>query len=163
MLVSGVVAGVALGALVGRSWKPLLEANVRFLPLLLGSLVFRAVAPFADGFAYALYVLALAGTSLAAFANVALRGAALVAVGGLLNLAVVIVNTGMPVDPAAVELAGARMPTDALHVQMVDSSVLAPLGDVIPVGIVRSVYSFGDILIAAGGFLVPFVLLSRNR
>jgi hypothetical protein len=163
MLVSGVVVGLALGALIGRSWKPLLDANVRFLPVLLGSLVVRAIAPFADGFAYPLYVAALAGTVFAASANLALRGALLVALGGLLNLAVVIANGGMPVDPAAVALAGTRMPTDALHVQMVDSSVLAPLGDVIPVGIVRNVYSVGDILIAAGGFVVPFMLLSRKR
>jgi hypothetical protein len=55
------------------------------------------------------------------------------------------------------------MPTDALHVQTRDSSVLVPLSDVIPVGIVRNVYSVGDFLIAAGGFVVPFMLLSRKR
>jgi len=41
-----------------------------------------------------------------------------------------------------------------------DSGTRLPLlGDIVPVGVVRSVYSVGDFLIALGGFLIPFMWL----
>jgi hypothetical protein len=162
MLVSGVVLGVIAGLAVRRSWRPLAAVQIRWLPLLLGGLLARAAAPFASSIAVPLYVFALAGTAAGAAANVRLTGAALVALGGALNLAVVLLNHGMPVDAGAVAAAGASMPTDALHVAMTDASLLWPLADVIPVPVARAVYSAGDFCIALGGFLVPFVLLIRR-
>ena len=106
--------------------------------------------------------MALAGTAVAAAANYKLIGALFVAFGGSLNLAVVLLNRGMPVDVAALAVAGVQMPRDALHVVLDASMRLAPLADVIPVPLVRSVYSVGDVLIAVGGFLVPFAILARK-
>jgi len=162
MLASGVVLGVALGAFVGRSWRPLLDADIKLIPVLVGSLVLRVIAPLAAAAAYPLYLSALALTAAAAVANVRLKGAIFVATGGVLNLLVVLANGGMPVDPAAVAAAGTRMPSDPLHVALTDASLLRPLADVIPLGIVHNVYSVGDFFIGAGGFLVPFMLLSRK-
>jgi hypothetical protein len=85
-----------------------------------------------------------------------------VALGGVLNLAVVLLNHGMPVDPGALAAASASMPTDALHVTVTGATVLVSLADVIPVSLAHAVYSVGDVCIALGGFLVPFVLLIRR-
>src|SRR5438309_981408 len=156
MLASGVILGVVAGLAVRRSWRPLTTARIQWLPLLLGALVVRAVAPFVPVVAFPLYVLALAGTAVGAAANLRLTGAALVAFGGALNLAVVLLNHGMPVDAGAVAAAAGSMPTDALHVTLTDATVVKPLADVIAVPIAHAVYSVGDVCIALGGFLVPF-------
>lgn len=162
MLASGVLLGLIAGLAFGRSWRPLAAVEIRWFPVVIASLVARVVAAFAGPIGFPLYVLALAGTAASAAANVRLRGAVLVAIGGALNLAVVLLNHGMPVDLGAVASVGASMPTDALHVVASDSTILRPLADVIAVGIARAVYSIGDVLIACGGFLVPFVLLIRR-
>jgi hypothetical protein len=162
MLASGVVLGLIAGLAVGRSWRPLAATRIRWFPLLVASLVARAVAPFIPAIAFPLYVFALAGSAGTAAANFRLTGALLVAVGGALNLAVVVLNHGMPVDSGAVMVAAASMPTDALHVAVTDATVLTPLADVIPLPIAHAVYSVGDFCIALGGFLVPFVLLIRR-
>lgn len=162
MLVSGLVLGIAAGLAVRRSWRPFFQARIRWLPLLFGSLLIRGVASFLGEAGYPLYLAALAGTAVAAAANYRLVGAMFVAFGGCLNLAVVALNRGMPVDPGALAIVGGEMPRDALHVVLDASTRLAFLADTIPVGVVRSVYSVGDIFIAIGGFLVPFAILLRR-
>lgn len=162
MLASGAILGVIAGLVVGRNWRPLAAAHVLWLPLLVAGLFGRAVAPFVPGLAFVLYVFALASTVAVAVANVRLTGALLIAIGGGLNLAVVLLNGGMPVDPAAALAAGAAIASDALHVPLTESTQLKALADVIAVPIFRAVYSVGDLFIAAGGFVVPFVLLTRR-
>ena len=162
MLASGTILGVVAGFAVGRSWRPLATVQIRWFPLLIAGLLARGAAPLVPAVAFPLYVFALATTAVSASANVRLTGAALVAFGGALNLAVVLLNHGMPVDAAAVAAAAASMPTDALHVTVTGATLLSPLADVIPVSIVHAVYSVGDVCIALGGFLVPFVLLIRR-
>jgi hypothetical protein len=162
MLASGVILGLVLGLAVGRTWRPLAAVQIRWLPLVIAGLVARAIAAFATPLAFPLYVFALAGTAAGAAANIRLSGAVLIAIGGALNLTVVVLNQGMPIDPGALAVASASMPTDALHVGVTNSTVLVGLADVIPVPFARAVYSVGDFFIAAGGFLVPFVLLIRR-
>lgn len=162
MLASGAILGVVAGLAVGRSWRPLAEVQIRWFPLLIAGLLARAAAPLIPTVAFPLYVFALAATAVSASANVRLTGAALVAFGGALNLAVVLLNHGMPVDAGAVAAAAASMPTDALHVTVTSATLLTALADVIPVSVAHAVYSVGDVCIALGGFLVPFVLLIRR-
>lgn len=162
MLASAALLGVAVGLAIGRSWRPLLAVQIRWLPLLIAGLVARALAPFVPAIAFPLYLFALGSTAVGAAVNARLAGAVLVAFGGALNLAVVLANHGMPVDPGAVASAGASFPSDALHVVLTDATALKPLGDVIPVSLAHAVYSVGDFCIALGGFLVPFVLLIRR-
>jgi hypothetical protein len=162
MLASGALLGVIAGLVVGRTWRPLAAVQIRWFPLLIGALLARGVASFIPAVAFPLYVFALAGTAVAAAANLRLAGAVLVAFGGALNLAVVLLNHGMPVDAGAVVAAAASMPTDALHVAVTDATRLTALADVIPVSMAHAVYSAGDVCIAVGGFLVPFVLLIRR-
>ena len=162
MLASAVALGLAAGLVIRRDWRPLLHAQIRWLPLLIASLVTRVVASLIGDAGYAIYVGALTATTVAAAVNYRLPGAMLIAFGGALNLIVVLLNGGMPVDPIAVSGVGTQMPRDALHVALHANTRLPALADVIPVAIARSVYSIGDILIAAGGFLVPFSISIRR-
>ena len=162
MLASGVILGVVAGLAIGRHWTRLTTVRIRWLPVLIAALLVRAAAPFLPVIAFPLYVFALAGTTAGAIANARMSGALLVAIGGGLNLVVVLANHGMPVDVGAVAVAASSMPTDALHVVLTEATVLKPLADVIPVPLAHSVYSVGDFCIALGGFIVPFVLLIRR-
>ncbi len=162
MLASGAILGLIAGLALGRTWRPLVAVRIRWLPLLLAGLLVRGIAPLIPGIGLVLYVFALASTAVVAGANYRIFGALLIAIGGALNLVVVVVNGGMPVDPGAVAAAGASMPTDALHVLLVDSTRLKELADVIAFPLAHSVYSIGDFSIAIGAFLVPFVLLLRR-
>jgi hypothetical protein len=162
MLASSVVLGVVVGLAIGRSWRPLAAVQVKWLPLLIAGLVARGLASLDTPIAFPLYVFALGGTAVSAAANVRLAGAVFVAIGSALNLAVVLLNHGMPVDASAIAAASASMPTDALHVSVTSATVLRVLADIIPVPIAGAVYSAGDFCIALGGFLVPFVLLIRR-
>jgi hypothetical protein len=162
MLVSALALGIIAGLSFGKSWRPLLDLRVRLLPLLLGALVLRVVAPFLGALGFPLDVVAIACIVVAAASNPNLVGALFVGAGALLNLIVVVANGGMPVDATAVAAAGIPMPSDALHVPLSAASNLAPLADVIPVALFRNVYSVGDFLIAAGAFLVPLMVLTRR-
>ena len=105
------------------------------------------------------YILGFLGIGIVATRNWRHAGAALIALGTLLNLVVVLANLGMPYDLSTVVLVAAPIPHDGLHIAISSATRLGFLADVIPVGLVHSVYSIGDFLIAFGGFLIPFVLL----
>jgi uncharacterized protein DUF5317 len=161
MLLSGVVAGLALGIAVGRDWRRLERLHIRWLPILVLALVARAAAPVVP-LALGLYLAGIALTAVFAGANWRLPGAVLIALGSLLNLSVIALNGAMPVDVELLQLAGGEPPEDALHEALSDESVLAVLADIIIVPVVRAAYSIGDVFIAIGGFLVPFVTLTRR-
>lgn len=161
MLLSGVIAGLTFGIAVGRDWRRLERLQIKWLPVLVLALIARAVAPFSP-FAVVVYLVAIALTSAFGAANWRLPGAPLVALGSLLNLVVIAVNGAMPVDVLALQAAGGRMPEDALHVPLGDHSLLSLLADIVIVPFVRAAYSIGDVLIATGGFLLPFVTLTRR-
>jgi Family of unknown function (DUF5317) len=102
----------------------------------------------------------LVGSYLALLAFVAVNrrvpGAALMAAGLILNLAVVAPNEGMPVSTRAIEIAAGdgtvRFPQDsAKHHLATEDDVLRFLGDVVPIpSPFRIVLSVGDVLLYAG-------------
>lgn len=84
-------------------------------------------------------------------------GIPLIALGLLANSVVVIANGGMPVDPDAIAAAGLPL-RDALHGKhtlLTSETRLALLADIIPIPVLRSVISVGDVVLTAG--LIPFV------
>lgn len=164
MLASGVIVGILLGLLVGRDWRRLAKIQVRFMPVLVASLVLRGAAPILAGVGLGLstYLVSIAGTGLVAAANFRLPGMVLIAAGSLSNLIVVLANGGMPVDLEAAATAGGAMPNDALHVPLTDAAEFVILADVLAVSVVRGVYSIGDLLIAIGAFLLTFTTLARR-
>lgn len=97
------------------------------------------------------YVLLLAVVAV----NRRVPGAALMAAGLTMNLAVVALNGGMPVSRDAIRAAGDEgvivIEDGAKHHLMSDDDVLRPLGDVVPVprpfGVV---FSIGDVLLYGG-------------
>ena len=106
---------------------------------------------FAAASLVASYVLLLAVVAV----NRRVPGSVLMAVGLLMNLAVVGLNGGMPVGSDAIRIAGAKsvvaLEGGAKHHLMSDMDVLQPLADVIPVpppfGVV---FSIGDVLLYGG-------------
>ena len=78
-------------------------------------------------------------------------------VGALLNLASLLLNSGMPVDPDALVSAGLADrselstidPGPGRHLER-DSDLAPALGDVVPVPPLLSVVSFGDLIVALG-------------
>jgi len=161
MLLSGVIAGLTFGIAIGRDWRRLERLQIKWLPVLVLALVARAVAPFFP-LALALYLIGIALTAVFAAANWRLPGAPLVALGSLLNLMVIVVNGAMPVDVDLLQAGGGRPPDDSLHEALNAATVLPLLADIIIVPFVRAAYSIGDVLIAFGGFLLPFVTLTRR-
>ena len=159
MLASGVVAGVVAGIAFGGDWRRLASFSLRWWPLLVIASALRLVTvvyPRAD---LIVYLLGLAGIGLVAGLNWKLPGAALIALGTFANVFVILLNIGMPYDPATVAAVGALVPDDGLHVVLSADTRLPFLADIIPFGVGHAVYSSGDFVIAFGGFLIPFMWL----
>jgi hypothetical protein len=85
----------------------------------------------------------------------------LIATGAALNASVTLLNGGMPIDPTAASIAGVAARSDGLHVVADGSTRLSVLADVIPVSWLGHVYSVGDVLLALGGFWLPFRWIRR--
>lgn len=162
MLASAVVLGVAAGLAGGGRLSRLGEMRVVWWPVLLVVVVLRLAAGALGEAAAIAYVLAFAGIVAVALANRGLPGALAIAAGAALNLAVVAANGAMPVSRDAIAAVGGAFPTDALHRELGPDARLAALADVIPFPVVRTAYSVGDVLIAVGGFWLPFARL-RGR
>ncbi|MDE3113532.1 MAG: DUF5317 family protein [Chloroflexota bacterium] len=159
MLASAVVVGLVAGLATGGRFSRLGELYVRWWPVLAVAIVLRSVAGLTGDLAAATYVVAFAGIVAVALANRGLAGAWLIALGAALNLLVVAVNGAMPISAAVVAGVGGAMPTDRLHTALTSASRLVPLSDVIPFPVVRTAYSVGDVLIAAGGGWLTFAAL----
>jgi hypothetical protein len=163
MLASAVVLGVVAGWLAGgRRFDRLAHLRIKWWPLLAAAVVVRVIAPVFGELSVIAYVLAFGSITLVALADRRVPGMSLIAAGATLNAIVVAVNSGMPVDPAAVAAAGATMPSDRLHVELGSATRFPQLADVIPLALYRSVYSVGDVLLALGGFWVPFAWMRRR-
>ena len=114
-------------------------------------------------------MLALSYPFLIAFlaANRWIPGTAAMSIGLFMNLVVVVLNGGMPIQASAIERAGmdvtALTESSTKHHLMSDGDVLRPLGDVLPVpppG--AAVFSIGDALLY-GGVVYSVVQIMRGR
>ncbi len=162
MLASAVALGLAAGLATGGRLSYLGELHIRWWPLLAVSVALRVAAGSAGELAAVVYVIAFAGIVAVAAADRSLAGAPLIAAGATLNLIVVALNGAMPISPEAVAAVGGAMPTDRLHSELVPGSRLPLLADVIPFPVVRTAYSVGDVLIAAGGAWLTFAGVRRR-
>ncbi|MGH2378535.1 MAG: DUF5317 family protein [Candidatus Limnocylindria bacterium] len=163
MLASAIALGVAAGWVAGgRTLRRLGEVRIRWWPLLVVAVGLRALAPLFGELSAAAYVAAFASIAIVALVDRRLPGMTAIAAGATLNTLVVAANGGMPVDAAAVASAGAVMPADRLHIDLTPATRLPQLADVIPMAVFRNVYSVGDVLLAAGGFWLPFAWMRRR-
>ncbi|HVR44035.1 MAG TPA: DUF5317 family protein [Thermoanaerobaculia bacterium] len=163
MLASAILAGVSAGWLTGgRDLRRLGDVRIRLWSLLALAVALRVLAPLFGELSAIAYVAAFASIAVVALVDRRLPGMSLIAAGATLNCIVVAANGGMPVDPAALAAAGVTMPNDRLHIELLPATRFPQLADVLPLALFRSVYSVGDVLLAAGGFWLPFVWLRRR-
>jgi hypothetical protein len=162
------VLGVLAGTAAGGSLRGLVSLRLRAPAVPLVALVAQAVlaAP-ATAALPAPARVAVLGASYAAIGgwlafNLAGRttpivtGLCVTGVGWLLNMCVVLANAGMPVSASALNRLG--LGTGALagggplgkHVQLASTSALGALGDTIPIPVLHSIVSVGDIVMLAG-------------
>lgn len=163
-----VLVVIVVALLRGGSLRNLVTLELRWLPLVLGSLglqlliftPFRAepLIPFATA---PLYVLSMAMLVVWVVLNRRIPGIVLIAAGVLMNLAAIAANGGyMPVAPEAARYAGraANYATDGLPIAnnslaIAENVRLWILTDIfpIPAGIpLANVFSLGDVLLTTG-------------
>lgn len=162
MLASSIVLGVLTGWLLRGDIRRIGAIRVRWWPLLALAVAIRVLGGALGDLAVPAYLVAFGSVLAVAVANASLPGMPFIALGAALNLLVVGLNGGMPVDPAAVEVAAARMPVGRLHVPLTAATVLPVLADRIPMAVFANVYSVGDVALAAGGFMVPLGVIRRR-
>ena len=163
-----VVVAVLAGFLAGGSLRPFEHLRVHWWALApIGLTLQGAPIPELSGVdpdRLAMAVLLVSYAMLLAFTavNRRLPGAALVFVGLALNVVVIAPNGGMPVDPDAARVAGARSVTieeTAKHHLLGSDDVLPFLGDVIGIPPpVRAVVSAGDVALYAG--VLAFIVMT---
>ncbi len=153
-VVVGALAGVVRHPAGARTARPSLHRSW----LLLVGAGGHVASTLVDGEAATL-ALGASLAALAAFAgsNLHLTGVAVVGVGVVVNLSALLLNNGMPVRPEA--LVRAEIVTEAelatvevaapRHLET-DADRFAILGDVLPVPVVRTVLSFGDLIVLFG-------------
>jgi len=163
-----IILGVAVGLALGGSFQRLGAVSFRRTPLLMLGVVVQVLAGFVGGGAgLALVVVSLALLASFTLANLRLGGMGLAFLGIAMNLAVMAVNGGMPVRPAAVVAAGLANHEDVAtldfgtkrHLEQPDDQLMV-LADVLPVPVVREVLSFGDLVMSVG---VASVLVNLLR
>ena len=167
--------GVALGYLAGGKIEALgrlrIKAPAALLPALALQLVLGWVDPplrgvFVDA-SYAIVGVWLV-VNLRGRRGLFRLGVAVLALGWVSNLAVIVVNDGMPVSLAAARRAGVSRPSEALnarsiakHVPADSSTRLRWLGDTIVVH--RTIISIGDVFLCAGAFVAVAAAMTRSE
>lgn len=160
MLVTLVIAVIAAGVAVARggSLRSLAETQFAWVPLLVAALVLQLLGDFLLAGGTPVIVLTFLAVATFLFLNLRLPGMLIAALGMTLNLVVIGLNGAMPVSPWAVDVAGGQVTpadTGTKHEIADEDTILAPLGDTIPVPRTGYVLSPGDVLVAAGiGLLV---------
>jgi len=162
MLVSGVVAGIAAGIAFGGDWRRLSTFTLHLWPLLVVGAALRLFGYVVPTSPLAVYFIGLVCIAVVAARNWRLPGAALISVGTFSNVVVVLLNSGMPYDVAVATAINGLPPENGLHIALGPGTIFPFLADIIPVGIVSGMYSVGDVLIAFGGFLIPFLWLQAS-
>lgn len=165
LLGAGVVAGLARGGKVTN----IAQVDLRFAGFVFAGLGIQVIAELWAAFVdpglrtrAGIPILMVSYALLIAFvvANRRLPGAILIAVGLALNLIVIAANGGMPVSLSAAQAAGldpsgAGFLATAVKHQVMDSQTLLWfLGDWIPVPLIRTVVSIGDMVLGMGIFLL---------
>jgi hypothetical protein len=151
---------VVVGMLSGGRMEGLAALRIRLWWLAIGGLLAQVVLfsePVADLVGDAgtvAYVASSIGVLAAVIANLAYPGAALIALGGVSNLAAILANGGyMPTSAAALQAAGIASSAGYSNSREMAQPALAPLTDVLAMPDwlpYANVLSIGDVLIGLG-------------
>lgn len=155
--------GAALGLAAGGRLSGLKQLKLRGELILIALLVMQGLLPLvsAGGVArtvlYWVWALTFPLMTGVCIANVRVPGMALAGAGLALNAAVILLNSGMPVLPDAVAIAGGSIAAlknmDFAHTVATGTTLLPALADALPIpGLpgMRGVASAGDVLLASG-------------
>lgn len=169
------LVAVLIGLVTGMIRTPLgaraARIRVRRLPLLAIGAVGTTAAHLVDqDLAPLAMALALAVLLSFVLSNSHVTGIVVIGIGLLLNLASIVVNDGIPVRGDALVTAGvvdrAELATTGFegprHLET-SADRLGVLGDVLPVPIMRSVLSFGDLIVIVGAADAIRELARRRR
>ena len=159
-----IVVAIALAYVRGGSLDALARTRFRWVWVLFGALLVQAAFDIWDPSwledTADLVILVASNVGVAVFLarNWSLPGMPVASAGMLLNAIVISANGAMPVSSRSAELAGHEGPIrDAgfKHEIMGPDTLLPWLGDVIPIPVLQTVISVGDVLLALGiGWLV---------
>jgi hypothetical protein len=163
ILLLGLVLGGLLGLAAGGRLKGLSELRLRGESVLVALLMMQGLLPLlsATGIAnevlYSAWAATFPAMAVVCLLNVKTPGMAVAGAGLVLNAAVVLLNHGMPVLPAAVVAAGGTVDMlaspDLAHNAVIAATRLPFLADVLPMpgpAGIRGVASAGDLLLACG-------------
>jgi hypothetical protein len=170
LLLDGILIGLAASLLTGGRFRCASQNPLRMEAWLVGGLLVQLLWPWVaprlgvgvrEFLVVWLLVAALVlGVSIV---NARVPGMLLVTAGMLLNIVVIVLNGGMPVDAAqaatSAEAATNALAVSLLHTPLTDTTTLAPLGDIIYVpgpSWHRGLVSVGDVLMAVGAGIVAF-------
>ena len=160
----GLVAGIAVGLVLGGRPARLAELHLRWIPVVLAGLLVQVVlfwGPVSDGVGSLGPVLYVGSTALvfgAVLRNARLPGIPVLLAGAACNLAAITANGGyMPASPGALAAIGHVLGSTYSNSTVVANPVLQPLTDIfaLPLWVPFSnVFSVGDIFIATGAAVV---------
>ena len=156
-----VTAGLVGGYFRKGQLANILMVAPKWLVLLVPALVlYVASAVGLPSYSLNLTLIATFGLVVALLRNYDIRGAGIIGLGLASNLVVLVLNGGIPVRAESVERVtdGAFDPSTLRAIEQVEDpgTVLAALGDIIPVPLFNTVVSFGD-LIALAGLIVLII------
>lgn len=165
--------GVALGLARGGRLEALRAVRPQWWVVLAGGFVLQA---FAESFdvpgATSLSVIGMFALVVGLVANAQIRGALIAAFGVSLNLIVMAINGAVPVRFEALSDAGIvasgterSQITSVGHLLELETadSRLGSLGDTIPIGVLNSVISIGDVVTFAGVIVIVSNLIAARR
>lgn len=168
----GLLAGFALGLILGGRPGALAELQFRWIPVVLAGLLVQLVlfwGPVSDRVGALgpwLYVGSTALVFAAVLRNVRLPGLAIVAVGAASNLAAIVANGGyMPANAAAVASLGGEASSTYSNSAVIVNPALEPLTDMFALPrwlLFTNVFSVGDVLIAVGVAAVVALAMRRS-
>ncbi len=156
-----VTAGLVGGYFRKGQLTNILTVAPKWLVLLVPALVlYVASAVGIPSYSLNLTLIATFGLVVALFRNYDISGAGIIGLGLASNLLVLVLNGGVPVRAESVERVtnGVFDSSTLRAIEQVESpdTVLAALGDIIPIPLLNTVVSFGD-LIALAGLIVLII------
>ncbi len=173
MSVTVLAIGVALGLARGGRLEALRSVRPRWWALLLGGFALQAFAENVDiTGATSLSVIGMFALVVGLAANASIRGALIAALGVTMNLFVLVINGAVPIRFEALGEAGLVDATTQrsqitsvghlLELETADTR-LGALGDTIPIGVLDSVISIGDLVTFAGVVVIVSSLVAARR
>ena len=164
-----IVAGILIALIRDGGFAALRSLRIRWAPLLVAGAALTVLAdlapiPGAIGLLIVGLLMLLAGVA----ANFHLAGAITLGIGILLNTVVMVVNAHIPVRLESLvssgEVGAGDLSPDLSSVRQLEDADtrLAFLGDIVPIGILNTVVSFGDLIASAGVIVLVFRLLTRK-